>query len=160
VIGWILLAVSSLINALLGHLYQIPFSNIGYWAVFGTSLFMILFLNSPGKNPFVNLGAGLWDSYNMVVGVIGDLLSYVRLFALGMAGGMLGGSFNNIGSICFDIPYIGWLLALVVLIAGHGINIFMSTIGSFVHPLRLTFVEFYKNAGFSGGGKEYKPFKN
>jgi V/A-type H+/Na+-transporting ATPase subunit I len=159
VIGWFILFVASIINGLYAYLNKVPFSNNIYWAAFGLSLFMVFFLNSPGKNPFVNFGAGLWDAYNMVVGIIGDLLSYVRLFALGMAGGMLGSSFNNIGSICLDVPYVGWLLALVVLIAGHGINIFMSTIGSFVHPLRLTFVEFYKNAGFTGGGKEYKPFR-
>ena len=53
---------------------------------------------------------------------------------------------------------IGWLMALLVLIFGHGINFGIAMIGSFVHPLRLTFVEYYKNSEFEGGGKPYTPF--
>ncbi len=47
---------------------------------------------------------------------------------------------------------------ILFLIFGHGLNLMISSLGAFVHPLRLTFVEFYKNAGFTGGGKEYRPF--
>jgi V/A-type H+/Na+-transporting ATPase subunit I len=47
---------------------------------------------------------------------------------------------------------------IIILVVGHGITIFMSALGAFVHPIRLTFVEFYKNAGFTGGGKAYHPF--
>ena len=54
---------------------------------------------------------------------------------------------------------VGVIFMLIILIAGHAINIFMSGLGSMVHPLRLTFVEFYKNAGFEGGGTAYNPFK-
>jgi len=57
-----------------------------------------------------------------------------------------------------DIPVIGQLVFVLILLIGHGINIFMSGLGSFVHPLRLTFVEFYKNAGYIGSGKKYNPF--
>ena len=52
------------------------------------------------------------------------------------------------------------LIMLPILLVGHGINLFMSAISSFVHPMRLTFVEFFKNSGYEGGGKEYKPFRN
>jgi V/A-type H+-transporting ATPase subunit I len=47
---------------------------------------------------------------------------------------------------------------VIFLLVGHTMNIAISALGAFVHPMRLTFVEFYKNAGFSGGGKPYKPF--
>ena len=57
--------------------------------------------NTPGRNPLVNIGAGLWDTYNMATGILGDTLSYIRLYALGLAGGMLGGAFNNLGRIVF-----------------------------------------------------------
>ena len=59
-----------------------------------------------------------------------------------------------------SVPYVGWLLFVIILVIGHVLNLFMATLGGFVHPLRLTFVEFYKNAGFNGGGIEYKPFNN
>jgi V/A-type H+-transporting ATPase subunit I len=49
---------------------------------------------------------------------------------------------------------------VIFLIVGHGANLLISSLGAFVHPMRLTFVEFYKNAGFAGGGKEYSPFRN
>jgi V/A-type H+-transporting ATPase subunit I len=58
-----------------------------------------------------------------------------------------------------SVPYVGWFFFLLILLIGHSMNIAMATLGSFVHPMRLTFVEFYKNAGFTGGGIEYKPFK-
>ena len=49
---------------------------------------------------------------------------------------------------------------VIILLAGHSITTFaLSMISAFVHPMRLTFVEFFKNADFSGGGKEYTPFK-
>jgi len=54
----------------------------------------------------------------------------------------------------------GPIVMVLILAFGHGLNFFMALLGSFVHPLRLTFVEFYKNAGFIGGGRGYKPFKN
>jgi V/A-type H+-transporting ATPase subunit I len=68
--------------------------------------------------------------------------------------------FNDLAiSLSGNIPVISWLIMLVILLIGHTINIFMSGLGAFVHPLRLTFVEFYKNAGFEGGGKKYKPLR-
>lgn len=121
---------------------------------------LILLLNNPEKNPLINVGAGLWDTYNMLTGLLGDLLSYIRLFALGISSAVMGFVFNDLAiSLSPDVPVIGHLVMIIILLFGHGINIFMSGLGSFVHPMRLTFVEFYKNAGFTGGGKKYKPFK-
>ena len=55
------------------------------------------------------------------------------------------------------IPYVGWFFALLMLLIGHTAVIFLSSLGAFVHPMRLTFVEFYKNAGFEGGGRAFSP---
>ena len=119
----------------------------------------IFFFNSPGKNIFLNLGTGVWDSYNMATGLLGDVLSYIRLFALNLSGGVLGGVFNSLAfGLSPDIPVLGWIVTFLILIFGHSLNLFMNALGSLVHPMRLTFVEFYKNAGFSGGGKMYQPF--
>ena len=96
----------------------------------------------------------------MVSGLLGDVLSYIRLFALGLAGGILGNVFNQLAlDLSSGMPaYIGWLPMLLILLIGHGLNFMLCIISSVVHPLRLTFVEFYKNAGFEGGGKAYHPF--
>jgi len=54
---------------------------------------------------------------------------------------------------------LGIIIGIIFLIFGHTLNLLISGLGSFVHPLRLTFVEFYNNAGFQGGGKPFRPFR-
>jgi len=93
--------------------------------------------------------------------LLGDTLSYVRLFAIGLAGGILGGVFNM---LAFDMSANFHILAripfvLFVLLIGHGLNIALSLIASLVHPVRLVFVEYFKNSEYEGGGVEYAPFK-
>ena len=106
----------------------------------------------------MRIGKGLWDVYGMATGIFGDLLSYIRLFSLGISSSILGIVINNVAMSILGIPYIGPLLFVVFLVIAHLGNIAISSLGAFVHPMRLTFVEFYKNAGFKGGGKQYKPF--
>ncbi|WP_298547999.1 V-type ATPase 116kDa subunit family protein [uncultured Parabacteroides sp.] len=117
--------------------------------------------NSPGKNVFLNFGTGLWNTYNMASGLLGDTLSYIRLFAIGLTGAILGGVFNQLAVDMTEGMNIVLraVCMLLILLVGHAINIGLCTISSLVHPLRLIFVEYYKNAEFEGGGKEYRPFK-
>jgi len=128
------------------------------YGILGIGGILVLFLNSPGKSIFLNFGLGLWNSYNMVTGVLGDLLSYIRLFALGISSAILGFVFNSL-ALSVSGSVIGVFFMVIILVVGHGINLFMASLGSFVHPMRLTFVEFYKNSGFAGGGKKYSPFR-
>jgi V/A-type H+-transporting ATPase subunit I len=96
----------------------------------------------------------------MVTGLFGDILSYIRLFALGLSSAILGNVFNSLAfGMAPDIPVVGAIVTILILVAGHSINLFMAALGSLVHPMRLIFVEFYKNAGFIGGGKTYQPFE-
>ena len=140
-------------------------SPIGLYTIYGIlglcALFIMFYSNPDRKILLLNIGGGLWGTYNMVSGLLGDVLSYIRLFALGLAGGILGNVFNALalqaGGACPS--WIGWLPTLLILVFGHSLNFALCLISSVVHPMRLTFVEFYKNAGFEGGGKEYKPFK-
>ena len=68
--------------------------------------------------------------------------------------------FNDLAvSMSGDVPVLKYVIMVIILLLGHTINLFMSAISSFVHPLRLTFVEFYKNAGFEGGGRAYDPYR-
>ncbi|MEG2067472.1 MAG: V-type ATPase 116kDa subunit family protein [Tannerellaceae bacterium] len=117
--------------------------------------------NSPGKNIFLNFGTGLWNTYNMASGLLGDTLSYIRLFAIGLTGSILGGVFNTLAITMTDGMNIVLRVVcmLLILVIGHSINIGLCTISSLVHPLRLIFVEYYKNAEFEGGGIAYQPFK-
>lgn len=120
-----------------------------------------LFYNTPGKNIFLNFGSGLWATYNNASGLLGDTLSYIRLFAIGLTGGILGGVFNNLAvQVGGGLPIgLNFVVMAIILLFGHGLNFGLCMISSLVHPLRLTFVEFYKNAEFEGGGRQYNPFK-
>ena len=160
--GWVLLIVGGLIVVSAAALLNLP-AQVTKWTIISIaviSALAIYIFNTPGRNPLINIGAGLWDTYNMATGILGDVLSYVRLYALGLAGGMLGGAFNSIALMLLgEHPTWHWLPFLLILLFGHVLNILMSALGAFVHPLRLTFVEYFKNAGYEGKGTLYKPFK-
>ena len=158
-IGWIMLIVGNIILYALKNPSNEGVVKIATYVLLSISGILILFLNNPEKNIFVNMGGGLWDVYSVATGVLGDLLSYIRLFALGVSSAILGYVFNDLAmSMSGSTPVVSQLIFLIILLIGHGLNIFMATLGAFVHPMRLTFVEFYKNAGFAGGGKAYNPF--
>ena len=159
--GWLILIVGGLIVALLGVGKLISGEAIK-WAVIAigaVSALAIYIFNTPGRNPLINVGAGLWDTYNMATGILGDVLSYIRLFALGLAGGMLGAAFNDLGVMVLGDGGINWVFFILILLIGHVLNLLMSCLGAFVHPLRLNFVEYFKNSGYEGKGKTYKPLK-
>jgi V/A-type H+-transporting ATPase subunit I len=121
-------------------------------------LALLLLFNKPGKNPIINVLGGLWLLYNVITGFFGDILSYIRLFALGVSSTILGFVINSIGSQMLDIYYVGPIVFVIFMIFGHALNIALGALSGFVHPMRLTFVEFYKNADFQGPGLQYKPF--
>lgn len=132
-----------------------------FYVIAGLGLIVAYAYNTPGKNIFLNFGTGLWHTYNMASGLLGDTLSYIRLFAIGLTGAILGGVFNTLAITMTDGLNIVLrvICMLLILLIGHSINIALCTISSLVHPLRLIFVEYYKNAEFEGGGKAYEPFK-
>lgn len=131
------------------------------YAVVGLTAVVILFYNNPKENPFVNVGSALWTAYNTASGLLGDTLSYIRLFAIGLTGAILGGVFNTLAIDSTEglNPVLRFPLMLIILLAGHGINFAIAMIGALVHPIRLTFVEYYKNSEFEGGGVAYTPLK-
>jgi len=159
-IGWIVILVGIAVVGGISKLGGVPFDSLKpvLYAVLAAGGVLVLFFNSPGKSILLNFGLGLWNSYNMVTGVLGDLLSYIRLFALGISSAILGFVFNSL-ALSVSGSVIGVFFMVIILVVGHGINLFMASLGSFVHPMRLTFVEFYKNAGFEGGGRKYNPFR-
>ena len=121
----------------------------------------IFLLNDLHRNPLINIGSGLWESYNTVTGLLGDVLSYLRLYALGLVGAMLGKAFNDIGMMVLgdgkSIPL--WIPFILIVLVGHTLNIAMCALGAFVHPLRLNFLEFFKNSGYEAAGRNYNPLK-
>lgn len=152
--GWVILILSLLDLAFLEWTGQVS----TYTAWLGVALIMLF--NDPKAGLFGRLGKGLWELYG-ITGIFGDLLSYIRLFALGISSAILGYVVNDIALQVKDgIPYLGPVLFVLFLLVGHGANLLIASLGAFVHPMRLTFVEFYKNAGFTGGGKPYQPLSS
>ena len=154
-LGWLLVIIGAVLAMFVP---SIPMLLV--YTLCGVGAAGALLYNSPGKNVFLNIALGLWDAYNMATGLLGDMLSYIRLFALGLSGGVLAMVFNNIAvQMSPDVPVLGPIVMVIIFLFGHALNLFMNALGAFVHPLRLTFVEFFKNAGYEGGGTAYKPFK-
>lgn len=160
-IGWMMVILSLAVVLLLP-----AYSGIAKW--FTIAGFVLAFCyNSPEryeKNPatgfLINVGTGLWDAYNTATGMLGDMLSYVRLFALGLSGGILATVFDSLATgLAPDNAILGPIVMVLIFVVGHALNMFMNVLGAFVHPMRLTFVEFFKNAGYEGGGSAYTPFK-
>lgn len=157
--GWLVIILGSLLFALLVKTEVIPQNPVILYVILSTGGFFVLFFSDPEINIFARIGKGIWDIYSTVTGIFGDLLSYIRLFALGLSSAILGFVINDIGlQILGSSKIFGPVFFLIFLVLGHTLNILISSLGSFVHPMRLTFVEFYKNAGFKGGGEAYKPF--
>jgi len=181
-LGWFIVLVSGCLAGglqLLNESWVIPgftTSSIAFYVAMGVGLFMMLFLNDLSRKPIEyillygflkNFASGLWDTYNNITGLLSDVLSYIRLFAIGLSGGVLAQVFNSLamgltgldaGIEQFTVGTVFQILgATAILLVGHAINLFMSTISSFVHPMRLTFVEFYKNAGFEMTTRAFEP---
>ena len=125
------------------------------------SLLGIFPFNGHSKNKLANVGLGLWDTYNTATGLLGDVLSYLRLYALGLAGSMLGMAFNDMGKLVLGdgSAWYLWIPFILLVLVGHTLNIAMCALGAFVHPLRLNFLEFFKNSGYEATGRNYNPLK-
>ena len=161
--GWTLLIVGGSIVggiALAGVLDK----EVTKWVLIGLGVLSaagIFLLNDLHRNPLINVGAGLWDTYQTVTGLLGDVLSYLRLYALGLAGAMLGYAFNSIGKMALGDggSALGWIGFILIVLVGHTLNLAMCALGAFVHPLRLNFLEFFKNSGYEASTRNYTPLQ-
>ena len=157
--GWLIVILGSVAYTILSSSKIIPPHKTILHIILAFGGFFIVFFSDPEINIFSRIGKGVWDIYSTLTGIFGDLLSYIRLFALGLSSAILGFVINDIAlQILGASKIVGPVFFVIFLLLGHTLNILISSLGSFVHPMRLTFVEFYKNAGFKGGGEEYKPF--
>ena len=162
--GWTLLIVGGVIVAAVSFAGVLN-ATATKWVVIVlgvVSALGIFVFNDPKRNKLANVGMGLWDTYNMITGLMGDVLSYLRLYALGLAGSMLGMAFNDMGMMVLgDGSNIAlWIPFILLVLVGHTLNIAMCALGAFVHPLRLNFLEFFKNAGYEANGRRFNPLTN
>ena len=111
------------------------------------------------KKPVMKFLGGLLKFYD-VVGYFGDVLSYARLLALGLATSAIALAVNDIAAMVKGMPYyIGYVVMVVILIGGHTFNLAVNTLGAFVHAARLQYLEFFGKF-FRGGGAEFRPLRS
>ncbi len=101
---------------------------------------------------------GLFSLYG-ISSYVGDLVSYSRLMALGLAGGFISGAINMMVGMLFEIGFIGIIFGIVVFLVGQVFNLFLSLLGAYVHTSRLIYVEFFSKF-YEGGGKNFNIFRN
>ena len=160
--SWILIVVGLIV-------YAIPSAVKGIPAIIGTiglgmaglgALLILLFKGREKKNPISRTISGLGELYQ-VTGYLSDILSYARLFALGIATGVIASVFNELclmlmGSQILVLRILGIIVACALLVALHGFNIAINTLGAFVHCARLQYVEFYGKF-YEPGGRAFQP---
>lgn len=112
----------------------------------------------PGKSPAIGILLAPLRLYD-TVGYFADVLSYARLFALGLATGAIAYGINQVaGQAIEKLPGLGWVIAIPVVVGGHLFNVVINCLGAFIHSGRLQFLEFFSKF-FEGGGIPFRPFR-
>ncbi|MDP8263252.1 MAG: V-type ATPase 116kDa subunit family protein [Candidatus Ancaeobacter aquaticus] len=138
------------------HAYKVPMHICG-WILIGAGALMILLFTGEGKITIKRLLKGA-EGLTRVSAVFGDILSYMRIFALGLAAVSLALTFNKLSKQVADaLPVIGIFFAILILLFGHTLNFLLGIVSGFVHGLRLNFIEFF-NWSMHEEGRPFKTF--
>ena len=156
-IGWIcvLWAAYFLAKALI---LNFEFPGFMKWIFIAGSALIVLFTN-PVKNVFAGIGAGLGDFLLKLVNSFADIVSYIRLFAVGLAGVAIADAFNQIAAGIGAASILNGLLSGFVLFSGHTLNLALGILSILVHGVRLNVLEFSGHMDMEWSGVEYAPFK-
>lgn len=130
--------------------------DVGKYLLLLGVILIILTASRSSKNIFARLGGGLYGLYNAASGYLGDVLSYSRLLALGLATGIIGQVVNLLGTIPQN-PVVKAALLVVVFLVGHTLNLAINLLGAYVHTNRLQYVELFSKF-YEGGGRPFTPF--
>lgn len=152
-LGWFLVVPGALI------VYSVVGAGTLLYILLGVAYALILLFNSPASSVGSRIGGGAWAVYNATFGLFGDVLSYARIFGLGLSSAIIAHVVNILAMTVKDsAPVVGWILAALLLFVGHSFNFAMAFIGSVVHPARLQFLEYFDKF-FEGGGEPYSPLR-
>lgn len=140
-----------------GAALSIPvLKTIGMYTAIGAAIGLVLTQGRTSKNPVMKLFNGILSLYD-VTGYVGDLLSYSRLMALGLATGVIASVINVLGSLGGK-SVIGFIGFVIISIVGHMLNFAINMLGAYVHTNRLQYVEFYQKF-YEGGGRKFNPLQ-
>jgi V/A-type H+-transporting ATPase subunit I len=166
-LGWIL-ALAGIYFLVLYMLLKMPPPSFVQWFIAAGIILNFIFAEQHGGNFLSNVVKSLTNFFGIFLKAIGgfaDIISYIRLFAVGMAGGMIAQTFNSMaipaeGLGSFSLGFIlKLIIAAVVLILGHSLNLLMSTLSVIIHGVRLNLLEYAGNhLGMDWSGYAYEPF--
>lgn len=132
----------------------------GLWGTAASVMVLLglcgMFVQPGGGNIFKRIGLGVYQLYG-IIGCFGDILSYVRLFALGLATMAMAIAINTMAGMAMKIPKIGIIIAIPIFVGGHFFNMAINSLSGFIHTVRLQFVEFFTKF-YQGGGRGFRPF--
>ncbi|MDR1534928.1 MAG: hypothetical protein LBU64_07510 [Planctomycetota bacterium] len=134
-----------------------------FWYLFLLSAAGLVLTQGRGRGNFVSrILVGLISLYGVVGGygvsaILGDLISYARLMALALTGSVLGSTFNLLADLGANIPFVGLILSVLLVVGGHLMNFFLALLGGFVHSVRLVMLEFFGRF-YESGGSAYQPY--
>ena len=160
VVMWYMLLAGLLLLLLPGEIFRsvtgirldfpLALTSAGKILAAAATLGILLFAGRRAKNPVVRLALGAYELYG-VTGWLGDVLSYSRLLALGLATGVIASVINQMGVMLGPVGFF------VVFLAGHLLNLAINLLGAYVHTCRLQYVEFFGKF-YEGGGRPFAPF--
>jgi V/A-type H+-transporting ATPase subunit I len=155
-IGWVIALADMLV--LIWHMLFIGADHVPttVWGVLLAAITIASWFGKPDRNMAKRLLFGFASSVLPLLSTFSDTMSYVRLFAVGLASYYIASAFNTLAAALAETAT--WLAAVPVLLLGHGLNIGLATIAIFAHGVRLNMLEFSNHAGVQWGGYAYRPF--
>lgn len=139
-----------------GYLFLDFGRTVFYWMIIVSAAGILLTAGRAKKNPIMKILGGLTELYG-ITGYLSDILSYTRLLALGLCSGVVASVFNTIGTLG-GRSFIGVIVFVLVFLFGTALNLFINTLGAYVHSCRLEYVEFFSKF-YQPGGRAFEPFK-
>ena len=156
--SWLLLISGILLSIIANTISSLSgFLIIAKYIIWAGLLSIVITQGRSNKNIILKAAGGVLSLYN-IIGYFSDILSYSRLFALGLSTAVLAVVVNNFVMLFKDLPFIGIIVATSVFIIGHLFNMVISGMGAFIHSTRLQYVEYFTKF-YEGGGTPFKPFK-
>ncbi|MGI6700350.1 MAG: V-type ATP synthase subunit I [Christensenellales bacterium] len=132
-----------------------PLAHIGKWLAIAGAGIILLMTGRDSKNPIKRLISGLGALYG-ITGWVSDLLSYMRLFGMGLATGVIGMVFNTLISMVWSGGLLAKILAIVLFVGCHLFNLGINALGAYVHSCRLQYIEFFGKF-YEDGGVPFRP---
>lgn len=154
---WYLIFIGALLFALSLVDGFASFKSIGLYVALAGAVALVLTQGRHEKNIFKKLFKGVASLYG-IVNYVSDILSYARLFGLGLATGVVGMVFNKIAGVFIGLlgPIAGGLVGVIFILVGHTMNIGINVLGAYVHDCRLQYIEFFSKF-YEGGGHIFVP---